>query len=130
MYTGGDLISLIHFSFYSENGKTTTLNLDNKWSTTILKELMTIAGGDPWKKHVAASAAAGLPLISGEAFQQGIIKSEVKRKVKEETQPLPSLKEYRAKNPPTEKPDMAKSSTPPEVSTPSTTSTTAVKSGN
>jgi len=113
-----------------ENGKTTTLNLDDKWSTTILKELMTIAGGDPWKKHVAASKAAGLPPVFGEAFQQGIIKSEVEQKVKGDTEPLPSLKEYRAKNPPTEKPDVDKSSTPPEASKPSTTSTTAVKSGN
>jgi len=113
-----------------ENGKTTTLNLHNKWSTTILKELMTIAGGDPWKKHVATSIAAGLPPIFGEAFQQGIVKSEVERKVKKDTEPLPSLKEYRAKNPPTEKPDVNKSSMPPKVSTPSTTSTSAAKPGN
>lgn len=116
--------------FYSENGRTATLNLDNKWSTTILKELMAIAGGDPWKKHVAASTAAGLPPVFGEAFQQGIIKSEVERKGQKDTEPLPSLKEYRAKNPPTEKPDVVKSSTPPESSTPSTTSTTPAKSGN
>jgi hypothetical protein len=125
MYNIGDLMRLIYFS-YSENGKTSTLNLENKWSSTILKELMTIAGGDPWKKHVAMSTAAGLPPVFGEAFQQGIIKAEVERKVKEDTEPLPSLKEYRAKNPP----DVDKSSTPPEVSTPSTTSTTSVKPGN
>jgi small subunit ribosomal protein S25 len=112
-----------------ENGKTTTLDLDNKWSTTILKELMTIAGGDPWKKHVAASTAAGLPPVFGDAFQQGVIKSEVERKVKKNTEPLPSLKEYRAKNPPTEKPVVDKSSMPPGVSTSSTTSTSSSKSG-
>ena len=89
---------------------------------------MTIAGGDPWKKHVAMSTAAGLPPVLGEAFQQGIIKAEVERKVK--TERLPSLKEYRSKNPPTEKPDVGKSSKLPGVSTPSTTSTTPVKSGN
>lgn len=131
MYNRGDLI---HYSFYSENGKTTTLNLHDKWSSTILKELMTIAGGDPWKKYVAESTAAGLPPVFGEAFQQGIMKSEVKREVKD-TELLPSLNEFRAKNPPTEKPDVdksltPKSSSPPEVSTPSTTSTTAAKSGN
>lgn len=86
---------------------------------------MTIAGGDPWKKHVAISTAAGLPTVLGEAFQQGVIEAEVKRKVKKDTEPLPSLKEYRAKNPPTRK---DKPSTPPAVSTPSTTS--ATKSGN
>lgn len=95
---------------------------------------MTIAGGDPWKKYVAESTAAGLPPVLGEAFQEGITKSEVERKAKD-TAPLPSLKEYRAKNPPTEKPNVDKSSTsksssPPEVSTQSATSTTAVKSGN
>jgi len=112
-----------------EDGETTLLDLDNKWSSTILKELMTIAGGDPWKKHVAASTAAGLPPISGEAFQLKIMKSEVEGEVKD-TKPLPSLKEYRAKNPRTEKSDVGKSSTPnssspPEVSIPSTTSNTA-----
>ena len=93
---------------------------------------MTIAGGDPWKKHVAISTAAGLPTVLGEAFQQGVIEAEVKRKVKKDTEPLPSLKEYRAKNPPTEKPDVGtpNSSSPPEVSIPSKTSNTAVESGN
>jgi small subunit ribosomal protein S25 len=128
MHNEGDSKRLIYFS---ENGKTTTLDLDNKWSTTILKELMTIAGGDPWKKHVAASTAAGLPPVIGEAFQREVVESEVERKVKKNTEPLPSLKEYRAKNPPAEKPDVdkSKSSTPPGVSTPSTSSSSA-KSGN
>ena len=118
---------LIPFPLHSEDGNTTTLNLDNKWSSTILKELMNIAGGDPWKKYVATSAAAGLPPVSGEAFQHGIMKKQVERKVKEGKEPLPSLKEYRAKNPPTEKPGEVKSSMPPKASTPSTT---APKSGN
>ncbi|KAF8816711.1 hypothetical protein BYT27DRAFT_7076705 [Phlegmacium glaucopus] len=111
-----------------EDGKTTVLNLDNKWSTTILKELMTIAGGDPWKKHVATSTAAGLPTVIGEAFQRKMMKSEDERDVEDTEPPLPSLKEFRAKNPPTEKPDAgkpstSKSSSPPKPSTPSTTST-------
>ena len=89
---------------------------------------MTIAGGDPWKKHVAESEAAGLPPVFGEAFQQGVIKSEEEQKVKKDKEPLPTLKEYRAKNPPIEKPSMVKSSTSPDASTPSTTSTTSVKS--
>lgn len=60
---------------------------------------MTVAGGDPWKKHVATSTAAGLPTVMGEAFQHKTMKSEVERKVKD-TKPLPSLKEFRARNPP------------------------------
>lgn len=108
---------------YSENGETKTLDLDNKWSTTILKDLMTIGGGDPWKKWVATSTAAGIPPVVGEVFQK---KSKGEQEWKDT--PLPSFKEFRAKNPPTEKPDKGKSftpksSSPPEVSTPSTTST-------
>ena len=87
---------------------------------------MTIAGGDPWKKYVAESTAAGLPLVIGEAFQHKMMKSEVEREV-EDTEPLPSLKEFRAKNPPKEeldtfKPPSTKLSSPPKVSTPSTAS--------
>lgn len=107
--------------FYSEDGKTTILDLHNKWSTTILKELMTIAGGDPWKKHVAASTMAGLPVIVGEAFQHKMMKSEVEREVKD-TEPLPSLKEFLARNPPTEKPGTSQPTTP-NSSPPLTTST-------
>lgn len=84
---------------------------------------MNIAGGDPWKKHVAASTAAGLPSIAGEAFQR-TMKSEVEREMKN-TEQLPSLKEYRAKNPRTEKVDLDKSSSPPEGS-----STATATSGN
>lgn len=73
---------------------------------------MTIAGGDPWKKHVATSTAAGLPVVPGEALQQGVIEVRRKKKTKEDKEPLPSLKEYRAMNPPTEKPDVDKSSSP------------------
>jgi len=100
----------------SESGKITTLNLHNKWSTTILKELMTVAGGDPWKKHVAVSTAAGLPTVIGEAFQRKMMKSEVERGV-EDTESLPSLKEFRAKNPPTQKPDLGTLSAPKSSST-------------
>lgn len=40
--------------------------MTNKWSTTIAKELMDLAGGDPWKAHKAAAAAAGQPILPGE----------------------------------------------------------------
>jgi small subunit ribosomal protein S25 len=92
--------------------------LHNKWSTTILKELMTIAGGDPWKRYVADSTAAGLPVVAGEAFQWKVMKDEMKRRV-EDPEPLPSLKEFRAMNPPTEMPS-APSSTPSSSPPPST----------
>jgi small subunit ribosomal protein S25 len=109
------------------------LNLHNKWSSTILTELMTIAGGDPWKTYVAESTSAGLPPVIGESFQREVIKTEVERKQKD-TELLPSLKEYRARNPPTDKPDVDKSSTPkssspPEVLMPSTKVTKPTTSG-
>ena len=89
---------------------------------------MTIAGGDPWKKHVAVSTAAGLPVVVGEAFQHKVLKSEAKQEAKKDTEPLPSLREFRARNPPTEKSDVGQPSTlnsspPPDVTTSSTTST-------
>jgi small subunit ribosomal protein S25 len=40
--------------------------MHEKWSTTILKELMEIAGGDPWRQWKVKSAAAGMPLVPGE----------------------------------------------------------------
>jgi len=91
-----------------EDGKTKLLDLHDKWSTTILKELMTIAGGDPWKKYVAESTTAGLPPIIGLGTQHEMMKSEVER----DTEPLPSLKEFRARNPPTEKLNTVKTSIP------------------
>lgn len=109
------------FVYYSEDGKTTLLDLHDKWSTTILKELMTIAGGDPWKKYVAESMTAGLPPVIGEGTQHKMMKNEVERKGKD-TGPLPSLKEFRARNPPTEKPNTVNASIS-ESSTPSTTPT-------
>lgn len=103
------------------------LNLHNKWSTTILKELMTIAGGDPWKKHVVASTMAGLPPVVGEAFQRQMMKSEVERNV-QDTELLPSLREFRAKNPPTQQPDIDKTPVPKSSSPLPKTSTTLPQS--
>jgi small subunit ribosomal protein S25 len=44
--------------------------MSNKWSTTIAKELMDLAGGDPWKEHKAAAQAAGLPILPGEETER------------------------------------------------------------
>ncbi|KAF9042124.1 hypothetical protein BJ165DRAFT_1315982, partial [Panaeolus papilionaceus] len=48
------------------DGKTHKVDISDKWSTSILKEIMEKAGGDPWKTHVAESKAAGLPVLPGE----------------------------------------------------------------
>ncbi|KIM39125.1 hypothetical protein M413DRAFT_37241, partial [Hebeloma cylindrosporum] len=47
------------------NGKIEALDLQDKWSTTILKELMDLAGGDPWKQHVAEATRTGVPVLPG-----------------------------------------------------------------
>lgn len=40
--------------------------MSNKWSTTVAKELMDLAGGEPWRMYKAAALAAGHPILPGE----------------------------------------------------------------
>jgi small subunit ribosomal protein S25 len=40
--------------------------MSNKWSTTIAKELMDLAGGEPWKAYKSAALTAGVPVLPGE----------------------------------------------------------------
>ena len=49
-----------------EDGTTSTIDMSNKWSTTIAKELMDLAGGEPWKTYKSAALAAGHPILPGE----------------------------------------------------------------
>ncbi|KAH6905794.1 hypothetical protein BKA70DRAFT_1291095 [Coprinopsis sp. MPI-PUGE-AT-0042] len=55
----------VHF----ENGTSQTLNLTSKWSSTITKELMDLAGGSPWESYKADREAAGQPIIPGEDLE-------------------------------------------------------------
>lgn len=50
----------------TEDGAKTTIDISNKWSTSITKELMDLAGGNVWKEHKAAAQSAGLPILPGE----------------------------------------------------------------
>ncbi|KAG2030052.1 hypothetical protein BDR03DRAFT_1096129 [Suillus americanus] len=50
----------------TEDGAKTTIDISNKWSTSITKELMDLAGGDRWKEYKATAQAAGLPILPGE----------------------------------------------------------------
>jgi small subunit ribosomal protein S25 len=54
----------------TEDGAKTTIDISNKWSTSITKELMDLAGGDLWKEYKAAAQAAGLPILPGEEKEQ------------------------------------------------------------
>ncbi|KAI6137406.1 hypothetical protein F5141DRAFT_1080992 [Pisolithus sp. B1] len=51
---------------YTENGTIKTMDMSHKWSTTITKELMDVAGGDAWKAYKMAALKAGHPLLPGE----------------------------------------------------------------
>ncbi|KAF8553215.1 hypothetical protein OG21DRAFT_1414719 [Imleria badia] len=49
-----------------QDGTTSSIDMSNKWSTTIAKELMDLAGGEPWKAYKSAALAAGHPVLPGE----------------------------------------------------------------
>ncbi|KAJ3751219.1 hypothetical protein DFH05DRAFT_1539458 [Lentinula detonsa] len=49
-----------------DNGTIKAINMHDKWSTTILQELLDLSGGDPWKKWKRTRSERGLPLLKGE----------------------------------------------------------------
>ncbi|KAJ7596688.1 hypothetical protein C8J56DRAFT_737576, partial [Mycena floridula] len=49
-----------------EEGTSHTFNLQDKWSTTIVRELMDVAGGNPWEKWKADAIKAQKPIVPGE----------------------------------------------------------------
>lgn len=76
----------------TEDGKVQKLDMNDKRSTTILKELMNTAGGDPWKSHVTHCEKTGQPVLPEEEL-------ETKSKNKSSSLGLPTLDEYLAKHP-------------------------------
>ena len=62
--------------------------MHEKWSTAILKELMEVAGGDPWRQWKLEATAAGLPLVAGEGNEDRVVKRPARI-------PLPSLTAFR-----------------------------------
>jgi hypothetical protein len=56
------------------NGKEHTLDLHSKWSTTIVKELMDVAGGASWTQWKAQATVSGHPLVSGEEVRGRAVK--------------------------------------------------------
>ncbi|PPQ78820.1 hypothetical protein CVT25_010689 [Psilocybe cyanescens] len=74
------------------DGNVQKVDINDKRSTTILKELMDTAGGDPWKRHVIQCEKTGQPLLPGEELG-----TEVKGK--SHSSKLPTLEEYLAKHP-------------------------------
>lgn len=74
-----------------ENGTSQTLNLTSKWSSTITKELMDLAGGSPWETYKAEREAAGQPIIPGEDLEP--------KDMPTGNTTLPSLATFLAKHP-------------------------------
>ncbi|KAF8898331.1 hypothetical protein BD779DRAFT_1483386 [Infundibulicybe gibba] len=71
------------------DGQQHTLDMHEKWSTVILKELMEMAGGDPWKQWKAEATSRGLAVIPGEEKEPAVIQ-------RPNAVSLPSLKLFRA----------------------------------
>lgn len=64
--------------------------MHDKWSTTILQELLETSGGEPWKKWKNNATRLGLPLFPGEE-QAALYTPPVRGAAT-----FPNLKEWRA----------------------------------
>ncbi|KAL4069024.1 hypothetical protein V8B97DRAFT_1965126 [Scleroderma yunnanense] len=69
-----------------ENGTSKTIDMSKKWSTAIVKELMDLAGGDPWRAYKAAALAAGHPILPGEENERLTAKTSKKPTPRKEQQ--------------------------------------------
>ena len=52
--------------YLPDDGEVHTLDLHEKWSTTIVKELMDVAGGPAWQQWKTEAITSGQPLVPGE----------------------------------------------------------------
>ncbi|KAG6874139.1 hypothetical protein C0995_005556 [Termitomyces sp. Mi166 len=71
------------------DGTQKSIDMHEKWSTTILKELMEVAGGEPWAKWKKEAQGSGQPVVPGEENEKKVVKRPTLK-------PLPSLKVFRA----------------------------------
>ncbi|KAH9487247.1 hypothetical protein JR316_0001317 [Psilocybe cubensis] len=79
----------------TDDGNVHKFDINDKRSTTILKELMNTAGGDPWKSHVVHCEKTGRPVLPEEENEEVDTKSESKPS----SSKLPTLDEYLEKHP-------------------------------
>jgi len=77
-----------------EDGKKQKLDIHEKVSSIILKELMTVAGGDPWKAHVQHAKRTGMPVVPGEELYEQETKG-----VSQSKKQVPNLEEFLKANP-------------------------------
>lgn len=98
-----------------DNGRRQTINMHEKWSTAIVKEVMEAAGGDAWQTYKAEAEAAGREVVPGEAGERSVLVSSGKTK----GELLPGLDEFRkalrVKTSATATPSKANPSIPPEA---------------
>lgn len=67
--------------------------MQQKWSTSILKELMDLAGGVSWAQWKSHAEASGQPLVPGEEREAHAAKAS-----STDGAVLPTLKAFRAMN--------------------------------
>lgn len=76
-----------------ENGKTQTINLQNMWSTAIVRSIMDTAGAPSWAAWKVRAQEQGLPVLPGE-------ENEGKERPQYQSSEIPSLAQFRASAPP------------------------------
>ena len=86
-------------NLFAEDGSHKMIDMDKKWSTTIVKELMELAGGDPWRRWKNTAEKTGQPVLPGEEHERPTIPAP------KGMLPLPNLKVYRQTHPQSKKAD-------------------------
>jgi hypothetical protein len=93
----------------TDSGRRQTINVHEKWSTAIVKEVMEAAGGVAWQQYKVEAEAAGREVIPGEAGEKRVLSRKTKGA-------LPGLDEFRAaKAKTTATPSKAVPAVPPET---------------
>jgi len=77
-----------------ESGPAHVINLNHKWSSEIVRELMDLGGGAQWAQWKTEAAAAGLPLLPNDAPAPKSKGESFKGDAK-----LPSLAQFRTAHP-------------------------------
>jgi len=73
------------------DGTVKVVDMHEKWSTNILKELMELGGGTPWKRWKQEAETTGIPVIPGEEKEPNLVQRP--------SLTLPSLKVFQATRP-------------------------------
>src|SRR5258707_6769118 len=82
------LLFSIHLLIIPDDGKVRVVDMDDKSPSKILKEVMSIVGGDTWKKYVEESEKTGTLIVTDETRDNKPV----------EKKSLPNLWEFRKVN--------------------------------